>query len=190
MASKSKSTKTASKAAEPTEANSPAAVTEEPTDPTTGTVDRTAVVEEVGERDVSDAEVSRDVEVAARSVDMEEPSTEHRKVFVLGPDPSSPDSNPYTESRDYSHEPNKAAVRQYMIDQGLWPTEPVRFVSGKRHDDGISWVLTYAVEAIPAHEAPGTSPNPEVIGDDTDNGGAEKAVNADATPESTEEPAA
>lgn len=139
--------------------------------------DRDDVIEAVGEDDVT--ETPDPVEVAARSADMTKPSTEHRKVFVLGPDPSSPSSNPYTEARGYDHEPNKAAMRQYMIDQGLWPTADVRFVSGKRHDDGVSWVLTYAVEAIPAHEAPDRSPNPEVVADDTDNDGATKATNAE-----------
>lgn len=145
--------------------------------------DRDAVIEAVGEEHVADT--PDPVEVAARSADMVKPSTEHRKVFVLGPDPSSPDSNPYTESRGYDHEPNKAATRQYMIDQGLWPTADVRFVSGKRHDDGISWVLTYAVEAIPAHESPLGSTNPEVVADDTDEGGATKAQNAEPATEPT-----
>jgi hypothetical protein len=145
--------------------------------------DRDEVIEAVGEDDVT--ETPDPVEVAARSADMTKPSTEHRKVFVLGPDPTSLDANPYTETRGYDHEANKAATRQYMIDQGLWPTAAVRHVSTKRHDDGRSWILTYAVEAIPAHDAPNASPNPEVIADDTDEGGASKATNAEPAADET-----
>jgi hypothetical protein len=122
---------------------------------------------------VSDPEVSTDVEVAARSADMEEPSTEHRKVFVLGPNPASPDTNPYTEAAGYDHEPNKAATRQYAIDSGLWPTGDVRVVGrAKKHPDGVSWVLTYAVEVIPAHNAADGAQSPRVVADDGDAEGA------------------
>jgi hypothetical protein len=126
-------------------------------------------------------ELDPEAEVALRSADQsDKPTSEHRKIFVLGPDPSSPTANPYTEAKGYDHEPNKAATRQYAIDQGLWPTGDVRFVSGKRHADGVSWELTYAVPVEPAHNVPTESPNPEVIADDTDNDGATKATNADA----------
>lgn len=147
-------------------------------------IDRDAVNEAVAEADddnvpsVSDPEVPEDVEVAARSADMDKPSTDHRKIFVLGPDPSSPTANPYTEAKGYNHEPNKAATRQGAIDAGLWPTGDVTFVSGKRNADGVSWDLTYKVPVTVAHEVePGTR-NPEVVADDTDNEGATKAANA------------
>lgn len=112
-------------------------------------------------------------EVEQRSADQTKPSLEHTKIFVLGP------TSGY--AKGYDHEPNKAATRQYAIDQGMWPTGDVKFVSAKTHADGVSLVLTYKVPVIPAHDAPEESPNPEVIADDTDKGGATKAQNADAS---------
>jgi hypothetical protein len=123
---------------------------------------------------VSDPEVPNDVEIGARSADMETPSTEHRKVFVLGPNPYQTGTNPYTESSGYDHEPNKAATRQYAIDGGMWPTGDVRHVSTKRHPDGESWILTYAVDVIPANDAPEGSQTPHVVAEDGD---AEGAIN-------------
>jgi len=116
--------------------------------------------------DVSDERVPDDVEIGARSADMDEPSTTHEKQFVLGPNPYVKGKNPYTEAAGYDHEPNKAAVRQYMIDQGLWPTADVQHKSTKKHPDGSSWILTYTVEAIPANDAPDGSQTPRVVGSD------------------------
>lgn len=92
-----------------------------------------------------------DVEIAARSADMDSPSTTHEKVFVLGPGVGNPKSNPYTEANGFDHGPNKAATRQYAIDAGLWPTGDVSFKSAKKHPDGVSWILTYRVPVIPTH---------------------------------------
>lgn len=118
-------------------------------------------------QDVSDPGVPDDVEIAARSADMEKPSRTHTKQFVLGPgsDPTAK-GNPYTAARGFDHEPNKAATRQYAIDNGLWPTEDVEFVSGKKHADGVSWILTYSVEVIPAHTAEDGAQSPRVVGSD------------------------
>lgn len=121
--------------------------------------------------DVADPGVPDEVEVAARSADMDTPSTEHRKVFVLGPN-RAVDSNPYTESQGFDHEPNKAATRQYMIDQGLWPTSDVRHVSTKKHPDGRSWILTYAVDAIPAADVRDGATHPRVTNEAGDADGA------------------
>jgi hypothetical protein len=121
---------------------------------------------------VSDDSVPDDVEVAARSADMDSPSMTHEKVFVLGPSPLGGTSNPYTESRGYDHEPNKAATRQYAIDHGMWPTGEVAFKSAKRHPDGESWILTYVVPVIPAHVAEDDAQSPRVVADDGDAGGA------------------
>lgn len=121
---------------------------------------------------VSEPDVPNDVEIAARSADMDEPSTTHEKVFVLGPSPLGGKSNPYTEANGYDHEPNKAATRQYAIDHGLWPTGDVRFKSGKRHPDGESWILTYVVDVIPANDAPDGSQSPRVVAEDGDAEGA------------------
>lgn len=138
----------------------------------------------------SDEAVPHDVEVAARSADMEKASDTHLKAFVLpgarGKRSGPSDPSPYTEAKGFDHEPNYAATRQGAINAGLWPTGPVKHVSTKRHEDGSSWVLTYSVSVIPAADIRDGSPHPEVIGDDTDDGGATKARNADPTPDSEE----
>lgn len=123
-------------------------------------------------QDVSEPGVPDDVEVAARSADMDDPSTTHEKQFVLGPSPLGGSRNPYTEANGYDHEPNKAATRQYAIDHGLWPTEDVAFKSAKRHPDGESWILTYTVAVIPATDAPSGSQSPRVVAEDGDAEGA------------------
>lgn len=124
---------------------------------------------------VSDPDVPNDVEVAARSADMEKPSLEHEKVFVLGPAPRGHNSsNPYTEARGFDHEPNKAATRQYAIDSGLWPTGEARFKSASKHPDGESWALVYTVPVIPANDAPDGAQSPRVV---AAGGDAEGATN-------------
>lgn len=121
---------------------------------------------------VSDPDVSNPVEVAARSTDMEKPSLTHEKAFVLGPNPYQTGRNPYTEASGFDHEPNKAATRQYAIDSGMWPTGDVTLKSGKKHPDGVSWILTYAVPVIPANDAPDGSQSPRVVAEDGDADGA------------------
>jgi hypothetical protein len=93
------------------------------------------------------ADADADTEVAARSTDVDEVKTEvHRKEFVHGP-------GKYTVASGFSHEANIAAVRQYLINSGLRPVGEVEHVSTKTHEDGISKVLAYEVEAVPAHLA-------------------------------------
>lgn len=152
----------------------------ESTEPTPGADDALVTPEEHAattdslepDQAVSDPEVPDDVEVAARSADMASPSTTHEKVFVLGPNPTEPSKNPYTEALGYDHEPNKAATRQYAIDHGLWPAGDVAHKSTKRHPDGVSWILTYAVEVIPANDAPDGAQHPHVVAADGDATGA------------------
>lgn len=132
---------------------------------------------------VSDDSVPDDVEVAARSADMDEPSTTHVKTFVVGPNPYQTGRNPYTEASGYDHEPNKAATRQGAISAGLWPTGDVTFKSAKKHPDGESWILTYAVEVIPAHDAEPGAEHPRVVAEDGD---AEGATNYSPAPEASE----
>tara|TARA_R100000664_G_scaffold26315_1_gene36478 strand:+ start:889 stop:1380 length:492 start_codon:yes stop_codon:yes gene_type:complete len=127
-------------------------------------------------QDVADPRVPNDVEVAARSVDMQSPSTTHEKDFVLGPGSVDNSRNPYTEANGFDHEPNKAATRQYAIDAGMWPTGEAAFKRAKRHPDGESWVLTYAVPVIPAHDAAGDAPTPRVVAADGDAEGATNYV--------------
>lgn len=134
---------------------------------------------------VADESVPADVEIAARSADMDKPSDTHEKVFVLGPNPYSPNKNPYTETSGFDHEPNKAATRQYAIDAGLWPTGDVRFKSAKKHADGVSWALTYAVDVIPAHNALDGAPTPEVVASDGDAEGAQNYVAPSSADEQT-----
>lgn len=96
-----------------------------------------------GQAHVSDAEPN--TEVAARSADVDEVKTEvHRKEFVHGP-------GSYRVKDGFSHEANIAAVRQYLINSGLRPVGDVEHVSTTTHEDGISKVLAYEVEAVPAH---------------------------------------
>lgn len=121
---------------------------------------------------VSDPDVPNDVEIAARSADMDSPSAVHEKVFVLGPNPVENSHNPYTEANGFDHEPNKGATRQFAIDQGLWPTGEVTHKSTKRHPDGRSWVLAYTVPVIPANDAPDGSQSPRVVAADGDAEGA------------------
>lgn len=85
-------------------------------------------------------------EVDARSADQDHPTTTHRKEFVHGP-------GVYTKASGFSHEANIAATRQYLINSGLRPVGDVEHVSTKTHEDGVSKVLAYEVEAIPADEA-------------------------------------
>lgn len=151
-------------------------------------------------QDVADDGVPADVEIAARSADMDSPSNEHEKIFVLGPNPHSPNKNPYTAANGFDHEPNLAATRQYAIDAGMWPTADARFKSAKKHDDGVSWVLTYTVPVIPAHDAEPGSQTPRVVGSDgadvpedadDDNAAAlaSNATNYEPAPDADEKPA-
>ncbi len=89
--------------------------------------------------------------VAERSADVSaEESDEHVKVFVIEPGPKP------TEANGYEHGANMAAVRSYMISQGLRPTGDVHLVSIKPHELGgvrdkkYGWDVTYAVPAVPA----------------------------------------
>lgn len=131
------------------------------------------------DQDISDPEVPNDVEIAARSADMDTPSTTHEKVFVLGPNSVLTGKNPYTEGNGYDHEPNKAATRQYAIDQGLWPTGEAAFKSAKKHPDGESWILTYTVPVIPAHVVESGSQSPSVVASDGDAEGARNYLSAE-----------
>lgn len=115
------------------EANVPTRPTQRDTDP--------QLAETAG---LSDAEI-----IARRSADIhasEAKGGEHVKVFILPPGPKP------TEANGYDHAANKAATRQYALSGGLRPVgdlDDVRLVSIKQHDNGVSWVLTYAVKVTP-----------------------------------------
>lgn len=89
----------------------------------------------------SDAEL-----VAERTADTDKgSSTEHVKVFVI------PGDEPKPTKSNYNHDANIAAVRQYMMSQGLRPTGDVVFKKSEPYGPGgKSWALTYAVPAVPA----------------------------------------
>lgn len=98
--------------------------------------------------------------VARKSADVATASSdEHRKVFVLPPGPKP------TEANGYDHAANKAATLQYMISQGLRPVTDaeVRLVSIKQHKNGVSWVLTYAVPAVPAERVEEYRPVADIV---------------------------
>lgn len=99
-------------------------------------------IDEVTGEPLSDAEI-----IARRSADIhtdEAKGNEHVKVFVLPPGVKP------TEANGYDHDANKAATRQYALSQGMRPISDVRLVSIKQHANGVSWVLTYAVEVAVA----------------------------------------
>jgi hypothetical protein len=125
------------------EASTPDDATKAPTTPDTA----------AGQAHVSDA--TADTESAARAADVDEVSTStHRKEFVHGP-------GVYTEAGGFSHEANIAATRQGIINAGLRPVTDVKHVSTKTHEDGISKVLAYEAEVIPAHLAVVKDSDPE-----------------------------
>jgi hypothetical protein len=51
---------------------------------------------------------------------------------------------------DYQHEANRAGVVNEAIQRGLHPRGSVSFDGAEGHDDGLSLVLTYSVETVPA----------------------------------------
>lgn len=84
-----------------------------------------------------------EVEVDERSVDGSD-GVRHVKEFVVT-SATWPDSGD-----DPAHEANKASVVQEAIQRGLHPRGDVSFDRAEAHADGVSTVLTYSVETIPA----------------------------------------
>ena len=85
------------------------------------------------------------LEVARRSADVhEERSDVHVKVFVV---------NANEEQTEEFHKRNVWAMRQYLISQGMRPTEDGHFVGAEDHEDGVSVRLTYECSVEPAHVA-------------------------------------
>lgn len=168
--------------------------------PTPGADDELVTPEEHAEasegvdpgQDVADPDVPADVEIASRGADMDDPSDVFTKVYVLGSNPYQGSRNPYTEGNGFDHAPNFAATRQYAIDAGCWPTGPARYVSAKKHPDGVSWIVTYEVPVIPAHAAKTSADggtHPEVVGNaeiEKDDDGAPTGELVDAKPANAE----
>ncbi len=111
------------------------------------------------------AELSEARIIALRSADIdaeEAKDNEHVKVFILPPGPKP------IEANGYSHEANYAATRQYAISQGMRPTGDVRLVSIKKHENGVSWVLTYAVPVSIVERSEASEPEIVLQGEDAD----------------------
>lgn len=51
---------------------------------------------------------------------------------------------------DYQHEANRAGTVNEAIQRGLHPRGKVAFDGAEQHPDGLSLVLTYSVETVPA----------------------------------------
>ncbi|MFE3031574.1 hypothetical protein ACFXKY_07985 [Streptomyces canus] len=111
-----------------------------------------------------------DVEVDERSADGAE-GTRHVKEFVVLADqwPSM--------DEEASHAANRAAVVGEAIQRGLHPRGDVSFDGATDHDDGVSTVLTYSVETVPASvdTTPQDTTTPrdviEAVGGDTSKAG-------------------
>lgn len=82
-----------------------------------------------------------EVEVAERSADGSE-GTRFVKEFVV--------QAARWNGEDYQHEANRAGVVGDAIQRGLHPRGDVSFDGQEEHPDGLSLVLTYSVETVPA----------------------------------------
>jgi hypothetical protein len=83
-----------------------------------------------------------EAEVAARSADGSQGDRHVKEFVVLGdalPDADGPE-----------HEPNKVGVLQEAIQRGLHPRGDVSFDGSETLGDGVSRLLRYSVEVIPA----------------------------------------
>lgn len=88
---------------------------------------------------------ARTADTHATKVASEQPDDQHVKVFVIPGDGEKP------TAKNYDHDANIAATRQYMMSQGLRPTGDAVFKGAEPFGPGgRSWALTYAVEAVPA----------------------------------------
>lgn len=84
-----------------------------------------------------------ETEVEQRSTDGSD-GTRHVKEFVV-----LTASWPGT-GEEAAHEANKVAVVNEAIQRGLHPRGDVTFDGAAEHEDGVSTVLTYSVETVPA----------------------------------------
>jgi len=111
-----------------------------------------------------------DIEVDERSADGAE-GTRHVKEFVVLAEhwPSM--------DEEAAHAANRAAVANEAIQRGLHPRGDVSFDGASEHDDGVSTVLTYSVDTVPASidNSPQDTTTPrdviEAVGGDTSKAG-------------------
>ncbi|WP_030168958.1 hypothetical protein [Streptomyces sp. NRRL S-813] len=80
-------------------------------------------------------------EVDERSADGAK-GTRHVKEFVV-------QAARWT-GEDYQHEANRAGVVNEAIQRGLHPRGKVSFDGQEEHPDGLSLILTYSVDTVPA----------------------------------------
>jgi len=70
---------------------------------------------------------------------------------------------------DYQHEANRAGTVNEAIQRGLHPRGKVSFDGGEEHPDGLSLVLTYSVDTVPAsvdhHPEDTTTPRAVIEGE-------------------------
>jgi hypothetical protein len=83
-----------------------------------------------------------EVEVDKRSADGSE-GVSFVKEFVVT-------SGNWPDGEDPAHDANKATVLNEAIQRGLHPRGDVSFDGTTEHADGVSTVLTYSVETVPA----------------------------------------
>lgn len=102
-------------------------------------------------------------EVAERSPDAESQGDKFEKDFVVVAAKWS--------DEDWAHEANIEATRQAAINAGVRPTAHGSFDGSEDHEDGVSLILHYSVDAVPAHSK--DAPQVKVI-EDADNSSAEK----------------
>ena len=103
----------------------------------------------------------------------EAPTVTHSQEFLVGPRAS-------VDGLD--DDANAAAVRQAVLQVGLWPVGDVKRKRGtKLHADGVSTIVTYQVKVVAAEELPDSVTGPEVTSEDGD---AKTAANAGETPKS------
>ncbi|MCI3246313.1 hypothetical protein [Streptomyces spinosisporus] len=84
-----------------------------------------------------------EVEVGKRSADGSE-GTRHVKEFVVLT------ANWPGTGEEQAHAANRAATAGEAIQRGLHPRGDVSFDGAEDHGDGVSTVLTYSVETVPA----------------------------------------
>lgn len=84
-----------------------------------------------------------EAEVDKRSADGSEGQRHVKEFVVLTANWPGP-------GEESAHEANKAAVANEAIQRGLHPRGDVSFDGAEDHGDGVSTVLTYSVETVPA----------------------------------------
>lgn len=118
---------------------------ETPPDEVDETVDETAPAAYVGSG-LTDGQI-----IAQRTTDTDADSAEvYTKVFVMaGVKP--------TEANGVDHSANRAATREFAIQNGLRPTGDVTLKSVKHNIDGLAWDVTYTVPVVLTERAEGAS---------------------------------